>query len=54
MVKYLVERHGCDLHYKDHFGFTSLDLATSCNHQSVINYVNEKFGINTGYCKLVS
>ena len=47
MVKYLVEKHGCDLNYKDRCGVTPLDLATTWNNKAVISYVKERFDMDT-------
>ena len=46
VVKYLVEKHGCDLHYNDRYGCTPLDLVTTGNNKAVIAYVKESFGMD--------
>ena len=47
MVKYLVEKHGCDLFIQDIYGQTPLDLATTCNNKLVIEYLGKRMGGDT-------
>ncbi|KAL5483958.1 hypothetical protein EMCRGX_G020379 [Ephydatia muelleri] len=45
VVKYLVEKHQCDPFYKDQCNLTPLDMATTWNNRSVIDYLTERMGI---------
>ena len=45
MVKYLVEKHGCDLFIQDICGQTPLDLATTFNNKLVIQYLGNRMGV---------
>ena len=54
IVKYLVEKHGCDIYFKDSYGLTPLDLAATSNETPVITYLKERFGLDTGNIEFVS
>eukprot|EP00731_Ephydatia_muelleri_P013289 Em0007g599a len=44
-VKYLVEKHGCDLFIHDKYDHTPLDLATTFKNEPVIQYLSQRMGI---------
>ena len=46
MVKYLVEKQGCDVNQMDQNNITPLDLATTCHNGAVMKYFEERMGIS--------
>ena len=45
MVKYLVEKFGCDLFICDKYDQTPLDLATTWKNEPAIQYLSQRMGI---------